>query len=87
MPWYFFEMHDSSGSTQDRCGVECADATAARTQAVRSLCELVHHDALRGFTESASTTVRDCKGNIVLSVKLALTSTWHQETAERPPEG
>lgn len=74
MPWYFFEMQDGSGSTHDRCGVECADTNAAHTQAVRSLCELVHNAALRGFPESASTTVRDGEGKLVLRVKLALTS-------------
>ncbi|WP_425463362.1 DUF6894 family protein [Methylobacterium terricola] len=79
-------MHDASGSPNYRCGVECADAHAARAQAVRLLCESAHHAAQKGFPETASTTVRDSEGGIVLRVKLALTSEWEPETAERPPE-
>ncbi|TNC03822.1 hypothetical protein FF100_36815 [Methylobacterium terricola] len=74
MAWYFFDIHDPHGSMHDRQGIECADADAARTQAVRTLCEFVHHAALQGFPSGASTTVRDETGCVVLSVKLAVTS-------------
>lgn len=86
VPWYFFEMHNGSGSPNYRCGVECADAQAARAQAVRLLCEAVHHAALKGFPEAGAATVRDGEGRLVLRVKFALTSEWEPDVTERPPE-
>ncbi|WP_425350068.1 DUF6894 family protein [Methylobacterium tarhaniae] len=86
MQRYYFDVHEPSGSTRDGHGVECDSRAEVQRQAIRTLCELIHHAAPQA-PESVCTTVRDSTGNFVLEVVLMVSVDWVSGTAERSAEG
>ena len=76
MPRYYFDIHDGQRLTHDEEGSDCADAEAAREEAIRTLPSIAREVPLDDGKVEMWVKVRSESGKDIARVSLTLTSEW-----------
>ena len=76
MPRYYFDIHDGQRFARDEEGSDCADAEAARQEAIRTLPSIAREMPLDSGKVEMWVKVRSESGEDIAKVSLTLTSEW-----------